>query len=125
MNISALKIPLSAFAFGLVFISHLEPDAFGFGYDTAADGKKYEPERQVIERLGTHDSKLLEELAQLEQQVVSKGSLTLDEYQEIQGQLDELLQRVSEEAKTSGEADQELFGEILELQEVVVGIDVR
>ncbi len=122
MKISALNVSLSALAFGLVFMSQMEPPAFSHNADTAA--KKHEPGREVIERLGP-DDKVLKELDQLEQHVANKGSLTLDEYQEVQSQLDELLHRVNEQTKVSGEADEELFGEILELQEVVVGIDVR
>lgn len=121
MKISALNISLSALAFGLVFMPHFETGPFA--EDTA--NNKDEQGREAIEQLGPHNDKVLEELDQLEQQVESKESMTLAEYQEIQGQLDKLLQRVNEEANASGEADAELFGEILELQEVVVGIDVR
>lgn len=123
MKTTALKIPLSALAFGLLFMSQFEPGAFG---KTPSSGiKEYKPGREVIERLGPQDDKLIKELEQLEQQVVKKGALTLDEYLEIQGQLDELLRRVNQEAQSSGQADAELFGEILELQEVVLGIDVQ
>ncbi|HSI67847.1 MAG TPA: hypothetical protein VK947_10550 [Planococcus sp. (in: firmicutes)] len=120
MKISALNISLAALAFGLVFMPHFEPGPFA--EDTA---NKDEPGREVIELVAPRDDKLIEELKKLELQVESKSSLTLAEYHLVQGQLDELLQRVNEEAKASGEADAELFGEILELQEVVVGIDVR
>lgn len=78
----------------------------------------------MIERLGPHGD-VDQELEQLERQVGSKDILTIDEYQDIQSQLDELLQRVNEQAKASGKADAELFGEVLELQESVNGIDVR
>ncbi|MBT2581556.1 hypothetical protein [Planococcus sp. ISL-109] len=123
MKISALNISFSALAFGLVFMAHYEPAAFA--HESAQGGKTYEPGREVIERLGPHEHAVMEDLAQLERQVESKESLTIEEYQAVQGQLDELLQRVNEEAKVSGEADAELFGEVLEMQEVVVGIDVR
>ncbi|OHX48460.1 hypothetical protein BB776_04685 [Planococcus salinarum] len=79
----------------------------------------------MIERLGPDHAQVLAELDQLEQHVASKGSLSLDEYLEVQGQLDKLLQRVNDTAVASGDADVELLGEILELQEVVIGIDVR
>lgn len=93
--------------------------------DNAAVDKNFAPGQEVIERLGPDHAEVLAELDQLEQHVASKGSLSLDEYLEVQGQLDKLLQRVNETSKASGNADPELFGEILELQEVVVGIDVR
>ena len=122
MKISALDISLSALAFGLVFMTHFEPVTFAS--ETAPGGKKHEPGREVIERLGPHDN-VEQQLEQLEQHVDSKDTLTIDEYQEIQGQLDELLQRVSEQAKTSGKADAQLFSDVLVLQEAVIGIDVR
>ncbi|MFP8784535.1 hypothetical protein [Planococcus plakortidis] len=121
MKISALDLSLSAFAFGLVFMAHFAPLALA--NENAQYAKKHEPGREVIERLGPGGVE--QELEQLEQQVDSKETLTIDEYQEIQGQLDELLQRVNEQAKASGEADAELFGDVLELQETVTGIDVR
>ena len=120
MKTSAMNISLSALAFGLVFMPHFEPGPFA--EDTA---NKDEPGQEVTENFGPRGDKVMEELEQLEQQVENKEAITLEEYQAIQGQLDELLQRVNEEAKASGDADAELFGEILELQEIVVGIDVR
>ncbi|MEZ0482251.1 hypothetical protein [Planococcus sp. SSTMD024] len=122
MKISALDISLSALAFGFVFMAHFEPVTFAS--ETEPDGKKHEPGREVIERLGPHGN-VEEELEQLERHVDSKGTLTIEEYQEIQGQLDELLQRVNDQAKASGKADAQLFGEVLVLQEAVTGIDVR
>lgn len=122
MKISALNISLSAFAFGLVFMAHFEPATFASEASTGS--KKYEPGREMIEALGPQGG-VKEELDQLEQQVNSKDELTIDEYQEIQAQLDELLQRVNEQAKTSGKPDAQLFGEVLELQEAVIGIDVH
>lgn len=122
MKISALNMSFSALAFGLA-LAHFEPAAYPV--QTAYAGKEHEPGREVIERLGPHEQGLLKDLEQLEQHVESKGFLTIEEYQEIQSQLDELLQRVNDEAKTSGQADAKLFGEVLELQEVVIGIDVR
>lgn len=123
MKISAQNISLSALTFGLVFMSGFEPTVIP--QETAAVDKKFAPGQEVIERLGPDDANVLAELDQLEQQVASKGSLSLDEYLEVQSQLDKLLQRVNEAAAKSGDADARLFGEILELQEVVVGIDVR
>ncbi|RAZ69730.1 hypothetical protein [Planococcus maitriensis] len=122
MKISALNISLSAFAFGLVFTAHFDPATLAS--ENSPGGKKHEPGREVIERLGPHGD-VDQELEQLERQVGSKDILTIDEYQDIQSQLDELLQRVNEQAKASGKADAELFGEVLELQESVNGIDVR
>lgn len=122
MKISALSMSFSALAFGLA-LAHFEPAAYPL--QTAHAGKEYEPGREVIERLGPQEQGLLKDLEQLEQQVESKGFLTIEEYQEIQSQLDELLQRVNDDAKTTGQADAKLFGEVLELQEAVVGIDVR
>lgn len=122
MKISALNMSLSALAFGLVFMAHFESGTFAS--ESGPSGKKYEPGREVIERLGPQGD-VEKELEQLEQHVDSKGTLTIEEYQEIQGQLDELLQRVNNQAKASGKADAQLFGEVLELQEAVTGIDVR
>lgn len=123
MKISAQHISLSALTFGLVFMAGFEPKLFP--QETADVDKKYAPGQEVIERLGPDHAKVLAELDQLEQDVASKGSLSLDEYLEVQSQLDKLLQRVNDTAVESGDADAELFGEILQLQEVVVGIDVR
>lgn len=122
MKISALNISLSALAFGMVFMAHFEPVTFAS--EAAPSGKKHEPGREVIERLGPHGD-VEQELEQLEEHVDSKETLTIDEYQEIQGQLDELLQRVNEQAKASGKVDTDLFGDALELQEALTGIDVR
>lgn len=121
MKISALNISLSALAFGLVFMAHFEPVTFAS--ENSPGGKKYEPGREVIERLGPQGD-VEQELEQLERHVDSKGTLTIEEYQEIQGQLDELLQRVNDQAKASGKADADLFGDVLELQETLTGIDV-
>lgn len=125
MKISVAIISLSALAFGLVFMTHDNPVTTAFAQEAAYDSKGYEPGPEAIERLGSNEQAVLEELEQLEQQVASKGSLTIEEYQEVQSRLDELLQRVNEEAKSNGQPDVELFGEVLELQEVVVGIDVQ
>ncbi|MDE0582741.1 hypothetical protein ON064_06750 [Planococcus sp. A6] len=122
MKISALNISLSALAFGMVFMAHFEPVTFAS--ENSTGGKKHEPGREVIERLGPHGD-VEQELEQLEQHVDSQETLTIDEYQEIQGQLDELLQRVNEQAKASGKADAQLFSDVLVLQEAVTGIDVR
>lgn len=122
MKISALNISLSALAFGLVFMSHFEPATFAS--ENSPGGKQYEPGREVIERLGPQND-VEKQLDQLERHVASKGTLTIEEYQEIQGQLDELLQRVNDQAKASGEADAGMFGDVLELQETLIGIDVR
>lgn len=122
MKISALNISLSALAFGLVFMAHFDPVTLA--NENSPGGKKHEPGREVIERLGPHGD-LDKELEQLEQHVGSKETLTIDEYQDIQGRLDELLQRVNDQAKASGKADAELFGEVLKLQETVTGIDVH
>ncbi|WP_404334272.1 hypothetical protein [Planococcus rifietoensis] len=122
MKISALNISLSALTFGMVFMAHFEPVTFAS--EAAPGGKKHEPGREVIERLGPHGD-VEQELEQLEEHVDSKETLTIDEYQEIQGQLDELLQRVNEQAKASGKVDTDLFGDALELQEALTGIDVR
>ena len=122
MKISALNISLSSLAFGLVFMAHSEPATFASGAVTG--NNQYEPGRGVIERLGPQND-VEEELAQLEQRVDSKDNLTIEEYQEIQGQLDELLQRVNNQAKASGQPNVQLFGEVLELQQTITGIDVR
>lgn len=103
-------------------MAYFEPVTFAS--ENSTGGKKHEPGREVIERLGPHGD-VEQELEQLEQHVDSKSTLTIEEYQEIQGQLDELLQRVNEQAKASGKVDAQLFSNVLVLQEVVTGIDVR
>ncbi|MDE4086001.1 hypothetical protein PO902_13230 [Planococcus maritimus] len=122
MKISALNISLSALAFGMVFMAHFEPVTFAS--ENSVGGKKYEPGREVIERLGPQGD-VEQELEQLERHVNSKGTLTIEEYQEIQGQLDDLLQRANNHAKASGEVNTQIFGDALQLQETLTGIDVR
>lgn len=123
MKISALNMSFSALAIGLLVMAHSSPEAFG--REPGTNGKKHEPGREVIERLGPHDNPVEGQFARLEKRVEQKESLTIDEYLEIQGALDELLEQANENWKSGRTAEPERFEELLELQEALVGIDVH